>query len=142
MIYADRAAVDDLESEPVDRDEPCLNCGGQWWEHNGWICNNSGFIRTDCRFSNVPPAYRYLTRGMLDTAGTGHGRNLYLTPNEVIFIACKRAAAAAVDIIARPPRINDRPDWFLSREAGLQPGECPCGIAKQRCAYHKDLHVE
>lgn len=144
MIYKDSSAQYDIEFEPADRAEDCLNCSEDWNNHDGWKCvgipwayKANGSRSTN--FNDYLPTEKYLTKSM---------RNSIIINTSAWFTYAKspRDTAPATEIGARPfslifdepahqtvkPTIDQWQAW-----AHNHPGDCACGIKREICDYHK-----
>ena len=127
MIYNDSQSQNDTEKMPAERDrEGCENCGTTFWEHSGWRCPNSSLH--GITFSNLPQEHRYLTASM--QASIAH-------TNVKVWEEVLRKGFAAAKLVSKPeePKPVDLSDWRAW--AHNKPGDCPCGIAKANCEFHR-----
>ena len=116
MNYNDSKSQNDIEEMPAERNgEGCENCGTTYWEHSGWRCPNSSQL--GITFSNLPQEHRYLTASM--QASIAH-------TNVKVW-----------EEVSKPeePKPVDLSDWHAW--AHNKPGDCPCGIAKANCEFHR-----
>lgn len=129
MIYKDSECQKDTDPMPAERDgEGCENCGTSYWEHDGWRCPNSSHRSN--HFSNLPSDHRYLTASM--QASIVH-------PTHKAWSDALRDAfnEAKQELESKPeePKPVDLTDWRTW--AHNKPGDCPCGIAKANCEFHR-----
>lgn len=130
MIYKDDNSQYDLEDMPYNRHEDCLNCGQEHSNHFGWICYNTlgitdGFGDLSTNFSDYLPTDKYLTQSMKDSIIS---KSDYLISHYKFLsdLADKPAHQTA------KPTIDQWQTW-----AHNQPGDCPCGIKREVCDYHR-----
>ena len=121
MKYFDDLAGLDVECVPGNRGSKCLNCGRNYWAHSGWKCPTSNSLNT--YFSQLGPTERYFTAEM--KASLYHPLPLPLDFALITPVTPKDA-----------PQPKDMSDW--RNWAHNRPGDCPCGIVRSRCSYHKD----
>jgi hypothetical protein len=112
MIYLDREHLSDSEKAPAVRGGRCINCGRYWIDHIGWRCPTSNRLSTS--FSRLPSVSRFLTQAMIDSLPTS-------------YVAAPAPATAKT--------ADDSDDWRAWRHNA--PGDCPCGIRRQDCDYHR-----
>lgn len=118
MIYNDKPANYDVEGCPAKRqDDICLNCGHDWGKHIGWSCPEF----STQEFSNCSPNARYLTQSMLDNIKT-NGRAERLMN--------------AYQMIETDKNESVKEDSWRAW-AHNKPGDCPCGILRSACEYHR-----
>lgn len=122
MIYSDQYAHLDTEEKPFDRSEHCLNCGERHGMHYGWSCSECLYEYEGC-FSTVHPTNRYETKSMRNTS-----------KSQLQFFDVVAVVGDSIEIARKP--IKDLTDWRAW--AHNVEGECPCGIHRQQCDYHKD----
>lgn len=122
MIYKDSLSDSDCDSMPAERpDQGCENCGETYWEHSGWRCPNSS--SPNQTFSNLPAEHRYETASMKASLP-----DFYVSapsPRDFQHVAVK----------PEEPKPVDLSDWRAW--AHNKPGDCPCGIAKANCEFHR-----
>mgnify|MGYP006935541951 FL=1 len=108
MIYKDLLSPLDTETLPANRvGEVCNNCGEGYFFHIGWSCEPLSNIIS---FKEIDPKKRYETDSMY------YSINI-LPKQNVIKIAYDSSNWKA---------------WAHNIE-----GDCPCGINKKDCNYHK-----
>lgn len=128
MIYKDAKAEFDEDNLPSCRsDEECLNCGAEWDDHCGWSCPGGD----EKNFYCLSPEDRYETQSM---------RASLSAPKVAIMVAQQKLKARplpqAKDLSSLPQvQTKDLSDWRAWRNQA--PGECPCGIVKTMCDYHR-----
>lgn len=128
MIFKDYWATWDTEKYPASRqtDDKCLNCGQRRIVHRGWRCDDapSGSIF----FDDGPRTTCYVTQSMLNS--------IRMTLEE--FLASKPAPCGPT---VQPPLVvkptSENPQWKTSLNLSMRHGECPCGVARAVCSYHK-----
>lgn len=126
MIYKDAHGRDDANDMPWDREEECVHCGMHHADHNGWECpDEDGDFVHGGTFSSTPSDSRYLTRSMRDSLAS--------VSVHVGSIRPKGAPIRTATPMEKPKA--DLSDWRTW--AHNQPGECPCGIHRQQCTYHR-----
>jgi len=121
MIYKDILAATDTDDLPRMRhDDLCINCGNGWLAHSGWGCYFSA------TFKDTGTTNRYVTQSMLDSlkAGSDSNREGSAQPSITSFIKGN-------------PESFDLSDWRAWRNSSMKPNECPCGIVRVQCDYHK-----
>lgn len=116
--YKDAEAHNDRRYRPAVRTEHCLHCGKSRVCHTGWSCS----LAYPDNFDQCPESMRFLTQEMWDS--------LVLGP------AVGPVKLVSYDITFTPRSVTT-PDDGLKTYANLQPHECPCGIARSGCEYHK-----
>lgn len=116
MIYLDLDGYCDSENEPVNRNEICVNCGKEWYDHSGWSCNGYG----PADFSSLEITKRYLTQKMI---------NSLLVPMDAVKELNKNTSNKSIN---SEVDVSDWRSW-----AHNIPGECACGIKRHMCTYHK-----
>lgn len=125
MIYKDALSVSDSESCPAKRLEDCLNCAQSWGQHRGWSCT-----RTRLSFYEIGVSTeRYETQSMRDSLSH---------PKVPIIVAQQKPKGWDSLSTPKAPTAKaetDLSDWRAWRNQA--PGECPCGIVKTMCDYHR-----
>lgn len=130
MIYKDDDSCYDVEFEPFDRSEQCLNCLNDWESHDGWKCGGvpSHFAPNGSRstnFRDYGSDEKYLTKSMRDSIivmNTGK----WFNTNPWVVTNGKPAHQTT------KPTIDQWQAW-----AHNHPGDCACGIKRETCDYHK-----
>lgn len=162
MIYTDTHSVDDREECPGKRTDShgneiyCINCGYKHFDHVGWRCPPQ---RTSYRnFNDLKPNQRYLTSTMHNSKVAA----VQTSSNAATMCAACRYAKIAHSVSTSgnlicptygrisywtepgaktspiqksQPKEVDISDWRAW--AHNRPGECACGIPRERCTYHK-----
>lgn len=133
MIYKDNNAQSDTEDHPARRgNELCLNCGKVYSLHYGWRCNGAGIDNT---FFSVQASNRYLTQSMKDSLNMNN-RPTDPAPTTVKMKAVSTTPASSTtmsdEITQQDLDVSDWKNWVHN-----SPGECPCGISRRDCTYHK-----
>jgi len=126
MIFKDYWATWDTEKYPASRqmDDKCLNCSKKRFSHFGWSCVHPGRIF----FEDVPRSCCYVTQSMLNS--------IRMTLEE--FLASNPAPcgpAVQPPLVVKPT--SENPQWKTSLNLSMRHGECPCGVARAVCSYHK-----
>lgn len=131
MIYADYYASLDFENKPATRsingkEELCIHCGFGASTHFGWNCD---YFSPHYMFQTVPVHQRYLTESMRDSlhciTGNFQMDLNFCDPDQWNFELPLKVKEKKYDI-------SDWQSW-----AHKEPGDCPCGIKKEMCDYHK-----
>lgn len=122
MIYKDAKSREDSLDIPADRGdkEMCLNCGMNWLWHNRWACADWRRLPGDdgWSFHAVPPNKRYLTRSMKESRA------------DIGTVTCNQPAGSAGG--SSDLDLSDWRTW-----AHKAPGDCPCGIKREACDFHR-----
>lgn len=146
MRYKDKFAHADQEAYPCTRyPERCLNCGKGDYDHSGWACPTDNRIKLLISRGQSPTAidymfsdrdFRYETQSMRDSLqGTSHSASMAsgykVRPlpdfNKVVGQAVEKVKDDLAD-----RQLNDWRAWGHNVK-----GDCPCGIAKVQCDYHR-----
>lgn len=121
MIYNDKYACDDFEECPGCRpDEVCINCGNHWNRHANWGCDEYLY------FSETFEHNRYLTQSMIDSISPN------TTVKQMKMSEVNHSDMYGYPKITNPKDISDWRNW-----AHNVSGECPCGIVRSICEYHR-----
>lgn len=119
-------------NEPTEDEkcEDCVLCGGSWWSHEGWLCPQkpSSTYYANVRFdvTKIPREYRFWTQSMYDLAKQGKYSQLTSHIHHKPHIL-----SPTLEV----PVVEDIPEWRKWQHNA--PGECPCGIVRSRCDYHR-----
>jgi len=120
MIYKDAHAHLDTERTPAARHgEACVNCGEWWEEHDGWRCPDAVSLYTT--FHGLVESERYTTMSMYVSIQND-------PPTQRSPATCQESA---VQVVVKAD-LSDWRTWAHNR-----PGDCPCGIARTMCDYHR-----
>jgi hypothetical protein len=114
--------MDDTNDCPAPRKEPCQNCGKAYAKHFGWACNDDDF---NFKFSDLMDFEKYVTSDMIDSEGQV----------SVSFQRKPFKESSKTLNQVKPPIEDQSDDWRAW--ANNKPGECPCGIIRHLCTYHK-----
>lgn len=119
MIYKDELAKFDTDELPCERPEPCMNCGDYYVNHDGWRCPTSG---SECTYyTDLYADERYQTQIMV------------MSKKSVKEIVNEKPVVLAQAVVVEPKvDLSDWRTWAHNR-----PGDCPCGIARTVCDYHR-----
>ncbi len=127
MIFNDIHAHRDSEECPAKRQEACMNCGHYWDDHIFWSCYDA----VECyKFDQAYSGEQYLTQSMLDS----------IEPPTMQKIQVKQSCAPVTmntPNLLNPDNRNDLTDWRTWANVNKLPSECPCGIYRNDCSYHK-----
>lgn len=122
-------------NEPTksEKEEICILCGSSWWSHEGWLCpkdptrNQYGNVRFDV--TKIPREYRFWTQSMYDLAKQGKY-------NQLTSHIHHSTTISTADIRPSPTSpVAEVPEWRKWQHNA--PGECPCGIVRSMCDYHR-----
>lgn len=143
MIYKDSLSKYDTESCPADRSEPCKNCGENWFIHEGWACRPKGYssyVGKLQKFSSLHWHERYLTASMAASImGAGAAQTVKrglspVQPGDMLgYPKVNPPKPVGKEQCATRGDMSDWRNWAHSR-----PGECKCGIPRDRCDYHRE----
>lgn len=164
MIYHDSYAQGDKDFTPATRfraggEELCINCNHGWGSHRGWRCTTV----TTTNFTNFHHLHsheRYLTPSMAASilhppgatikppspfcGNCGFAKLAHPTQTATGDLLCpisgklsywKEPGTTAILIQQPKQKVVDVSDWRAW--AHNRPGECACGIPKERCEYHR-----
>lgn len=117
MIYLDSLASSDNPVMPADRKEPCINCGEMWGYHRGWSCHaacpNQAFNTSKkC----------YMTKSMRDSIQAQSATTTQHVITGIDLAADNSSRSTTIDVTTKVQKSQ----------------ECPCGIVRADCTYHKD----
>lgn len=136
MIFADSEAHHDTPSKPAHRPGNCMQCFRIWKDHHGWACPDSAITMRGRTFENLHAAYRFCTPEMRATVS-----NAVWSANEKPLGSrglSKPVAPTAAKPVPQPPQKSlEVPQWKLSLSLSMKDGECPCGIARSVCSFHR-----
>ncbi len=148
MIYKDIFAHRDMLNIPMRRlDDTCINCRKYHFEHDGWRCPSAHAAGK--QFSNLCPEDSYMTISMLESLGyvvnmrLTHPISDHLGKLDLLFGAFriqlndKKISATEPKVVkaGEPVKEVDLTDW--RSWAHNKPNDCPCGIKKIDCEFHR-----
>lgn len=141
MIFKDAFASKDRDDMPCSRgvNTLCLNCGNPYFEHYGWSCSRSR-PTTQSNFSKLSAHEHYITTSMLSSLGyLDDELYFYHKHRASVVLDPGRGLGPASPAVPRPvtPAHAEKPQWLVSRMSSTAPGECPCGVARNICSYHR-----
>jgi hypothetical protein len=141
MIYSDAKSANDTDREPACRLGACLNCGNGWAYHFGWRCVNIPSVEK--LFSRLPEKYRFITQEMKDsingpiTQPVPTLRSPSASESKIVDIFKQDIADYERRNQKQPVAKEEVPEWKKWRDANVNTGDCPCGLIRSTCEYHR-----
>lgn len=126
MIYKDLDSIYDREEVPAFREGNCINCGFDWDNHNGWSCHNSHSKRRGFMLEDEDK--RFLTKVMQDS----------ISPEAPIVYAFEFPVKNIPSNTSQSKVAEScDPSTHWKGWAHNVVGDCPCGIKRTQCEFHK-----
>lgn len=152
MIFKDAYAANDKLTSPINRFKLCLNCKDPWDYHYNWLCHGHSYpfnglssVNTNDYASyngywpqnplQIWAKSHYITKSMLSSIGLNDINDYY----NYFFNMYYNSQPIPNTTTSTSKKLTNEflPDWKLSRALSIKSGECPCGISRQWCSYHK-----